>query len=134
MPTFINNNPSGMLIEACAGLLEENEDPEEGMIREIEEETGYKVQQVNKVFELHSTPGCVSEMLHYFVAEYTDDQRVSNGGGLATESEDIEVIEMPFDDAYLKVESGEIKDAKTVILLQYAKLNLFQEEKVFDIL
>jgi len=134
MPTFINNNPSGMLIEACAGLLEENEDPKEGMIREIEEETGYKVQHVRKVFELYSTPGCVSEMLHYFVAEYTNDQRVSNGGGLATESEDIEVIEMPFDDAWLKVESGEIKDAKTVILLQYAKLNLFQEEKVFDIL
>lgn len=134
LPTFLNNNPSGMMIEVCAGIVEDNEDPKEAIIREIEEETGYKVQHAKKIFELYSTPGSVAEMLHYYVAEYSDDQRVGNGGGLDEEHEDIEVIELPFEEAFIKIRSGEIKDAKTVILLQYAKLYLFQEEKVFDLL
>ncbi|MCW3107011.1 MAG: nucleoside diphosphate pyrophosphatase [Segetibacter sp.] len=134
LPTFINNNPTGMMTEACAGLVEGNEDPKEAIIREIEEETGYKIQDVKKIFELYSTPGSVAEMLHYYVAEYTDDQRISDGGGLNEENEEIEVIELPFEEAFIKIMSGEIKDAKTVILLQYAQLYLFQEEKVFDLL
>jgi hypothetical protein len=73
-------------------------------------------------------------MLHYYVAEYTNEQKTGDGGGLEEENEQIEVIELPFEEAYLKIQSGEIKDAKTVILLQYAKLYLFSEEKVFDIL
>lgn len=134
LPTFLNNNSDGMMIEACAGIVEENEDPEAGIIREIEEETGYKVENVKKIFELYSTPGSVAEMLHYYVAEYNGDQRVGEGGGLDDENEDIEVIELSFEDAFIKIQSGEIKDAKTVILLQYARIYLFQEEKVFDLL
>lgn len=134
IPTFLNNNPTGMMMETCAGILEENEDPAQGIIREIEEETGYKVEKVKKLFELYSTPGAVAEMLHYFVAEYTEEQKIGDGGGLDDENEQIDVIELPFEEAYIKVQSGEIKDAKTVILLQYAKLYLFSEEKVFDIL
>ncbi len=134
LPAYLNHHPTGMLLEACAGLVEENEDPEECMIREIEEETGYKVKDVKKIFELYSTAGSVAEMLHFFVAEYTLNQRTGKGGGLAEENEDIEVIELPFEEAFTKIQSGEIKDAKTVILLQYARMYIFQEEKVFDIL
>ena len=134
IPTFLNNNSTGMMIEACAGIVEEDEDPSVGIIREIEEETGYKVQKVKKLFELYSTPGSVAEMIHYYVAEYTKEQKVGEGGGLEEENEDIDVIELPFEEAFAKIQSGEIKDAKTVILLQYAKLYLFAEEKVFDIL
>lgn len=134
IPTFLNSNPSGMMIEACAGILEKNENPEQGILREIEEETGYRVEKVTKLFELYSTPGSVAEMLHYFVAEYNYSQKINEGGGLQKEQENIEVIEMPFEEAFSKIQSGEIKDAKTVILLQYAKLYLLEEEKVFDIL
>jgi nudix-type nucleoside diphosphatase (YffH/AdpP family) len=134
IPSFVNNHPTGMLIEACAGIVEENEDPTEGIIREIEEETGYKVEHAKKIFELYSTPGSVAEMIHYYVAEYSSDQKVGNGGGLEEESEDIEVIEMSFEEAFIKIQSGEIKDAKTVILLQYARMYLFQEERVFELL
>jgi GDP-mannose pyrophosphatase NudK len=137
LPTFLNGNTSGMLIETCAGLVEENEDPAAAITREIEEETGYKIEGAKKVFELYSTAGSVAEKLYYFVAEYSKDEHVSEGGGLEEENEEIEVIELPFDQAYQKVETGEIADAKTVILLQYAKINIFQDEegeKVFDIL
>ncbi len=134
LPTYLNNNPTGMMIEACAGIVEEGEDPTVGVIREIEEETGYKVNEVKKIFDLYSTPGSVAEMLHFYVAEYSNAERVGDGGGLEEENENIEVLEMSFEDAYIKVQSGEIKDAKTVILLQYARIYLFQEEKVFEIL
>ncbi|MDB5246249.1 MAG: nucleoside diphosphate pyrophosphatase [Segetibacter sp.] len=134
LPTYLNKNKSGMMIEACAGIVEDDENPEDTIMREIEEETGFKLNNVKKVFELYSTPGSVAEMLFYFVAEYTPKQRVGEGGGLDEESEDIEVIELRFEDAYLKLQTGEIKDAKTAILLQYAKLNLFQQEKVFELL
>lgn len=134
LPAFLNNHPSGMMIETCAGIVEDNEDPSQGIVREIEEETGYKVEKVKKIFELYSTPGSVAEIIHYYVAEYDPKQKVSNGGGLEEEKEEIDVIELPFEDAFIKIQSGEIKDAKTVILLQYARLYLLQEEKVFDLL
>ncbi|GEO07987.1 NUDIX domain-containing protein [Segetibacter aerophilus] len=134
LPAFLNNHPSGMMIETCAGIVEDNEDPSEGIVREIEEETGYKVEKVKKIFELYSTPGSVAEIIHYYVAEYDPKQKVGNGGGLEEEKEEIDVIELPFEDAFIKIQSGEIKDAKTVILLQYARLYLLQEEKVFDLL
>jgi GDP-mannose pyrophosphatase NudK len=134
IPTFLNKNPTGMMLEACAGIVEENEDPTKGIIREIEEETGYKVEKVKKLFELYSTPGSVAEMIHYYIAEYTKEQKVTDGGGLEEENEEIDVIELPFEQAFIKIQSGEIKDAKTVILLQYARMYLFQEEKVFDLL
>ena len=134
LPTLLNNNEGGMMIETCAGIIENNDDPTSTIIREIEEETGFKVEKATKIFELYSTPGSVTEKLHYYYAEYTCNDKKSEGGGLDEEHEDIEVIELPFEEAFLKMERGEIMDAKTVILLQYARLNIFPEEKVFDML
>ena len=126
LPSYLNKNATGMLLEACAGIVEKNENPDEGILREIAEETGFEVQQAVKLFELYSTAGSVTEILHYYGAEYSPKDKTGEGGGLEEEHEDIEVVEMLFDDAYSKIKSGEIKDAKTVILLQYAKLNLFR--------
>lgn len=134
IPTYLNKNATGMLIEACAGLVEENEEPKAAIIREIEEETGYRVQDVKKIFEMYMTPGSVSEKLYFFVAEYTPQQQVNQGGGLDEENEDIQVIELSFDQAFDMIHSGEIQDAKTALLLQYAKIYLMKGEKVFDIL
>lgn len=122
MPTYVNGNPSGMLIEVCAGLLDAD-NPEDCIRRETEEETGYKIKDVQKVFEAYMSPGSVTEVLHFFVAAYTKEMKVNEGGGLEEEHENIEVIEMPFEDAYAMIQSREIKDAKTIMLLQYAKLN-----------
>ena len=122
MPTFINGNPSGMMIEACAGLLDKD-NPEECIKRETEEETGYKVSEVKKVFEAYMSPGSVTEILYFFVAEYSAAMKVNDGGGVADEQEDVEVIELDFDKAMQMLNTGEINDAKTIILLQYAKLH-----------
>ncbi len=122
MPTFVNGNETGMVIEACAGLLEE-ENPEDCIKRETEEETGYSLTDVRKIFEVYMSPGSVTEIIHFFVAEYSKDMKVNEGGGLAEEHENIDVLEIPFDKAMQMVETGEIKDAKTVMLLQYAKIN-----------
>ena len=122
MPTFINGNGTGMLIEACAGLLD-NDNPEDCIRRETEEETGFKVSHVRKIFEAYMSPGSVTEMLHFFVAEYSNAMKISDGGGISHEQEDIEVLEKDFTEALEMMASGEIKDAKTMMLLQYAKLN-----------
>ncbi|MBC7888644.1 MAG: GDP-mannose pyrophosphatase NudK [Ferruginibacter sp.] len=122
LPTFINGNSSGMLIEACAGLLD-NDNPEDCIKRETEEETGFKISAVHKIFEAYMSPGSVTELLHFFVAEYTQSMKVNDGGGIGQEQEDIEVLEMKFDHAMQLVDSGGIRDAKTILLLQYAKLN-----------
>lgn len=122
LPTFLNGNPDGMMIEACAGLLDEA-DPAECVRRETEEETGYRIQEVEKVMEAYMSPGAVTEILYLFIGEYEAHQKVSEGGGLAEETEDIEVLEYTLDQALAMVKSGEIKDAKTIMLLQYAKLN-----------
>lgn len=123
LPTFINGNADGMLIEACAGLLDKD-NPEECIKRETEEETGYKVSDVRKIFEAYMSPGSVTEILYFFVAEYSKSMKVTEGGGVAHEQEDIEVLEMTFDKAVKMIKSGEIKDAKTIMLIQYAQLNL----------
>jgi len=122
MPTFVNGNPTGMLIECCAGLLDQD-NPEEAIRRETEEETGYKIGKVEKVLEAYMSPGSVTEILFLFVAEYAKEMKVSEGGGLEEENEDIEVLEMPFHQALEMVRAGEIKDGKTILLLQYAELN-----------
>jgi nudix-type nucleoside diphosphatase (YffH/AdpP family) len=122
MPTFLNGNGTGMLIECCAGLLD-RDNPEEAIRRETEEETGYKVRAVEKVLEAYMSPGSVTEILYLFVAEYTKEMKVSEGGGLEEEEEDIEVLEMPYAQALQMVRTGEIKDGKTILLLQYAELN-----------
>lgn len=121
MPTYLNGNESGMMIEACAGLLD-NDNPEDCIRKETEEETGYVINDIKKVFELYMSPGSVTEILYFFVAEYTATQQLSDGGG-EDETEDIEVLELDFQDALNMIKTGEIQDAKTVILLQYAALN-----------
>ena len=120
LPTYVNGNPSGMMIEACAGLLEDD-NAEDCIKKETEEETGYQVSKVEKVFEAYMSPGSVTEILHFFIAEYSSDTQMSNGGGIVDE-EDIEVLELDFDHALKMISNGEIKDAKTIMLLQYAQI------------
>ncbi len=121
MPTYVNGNESGMLIEACAGLLD-LDNPEDCIRRETEEETGYKVTHVRKVFEAYMSPGSVTEILYFFVAEYSKDMKISEGGGLEHDQENIEVLELPFDEALQMMEAGHIRDGKTIMLLQYAQI------------
>ena len=122
MPTYINGNESGMMTEACAGLLD-NEHPEECIRRETEEETGYKITDVQKIFEAYMSPGSVTEILHFFIAAYEKNMKVSDGGGAAQEEENIEVIELPYEEAMNMIATGEIRDAKTIMLLQYLRLH-----------
>ena len=122
MPTFVNGNKTGMLIEACAGLLD-NDNAEDCIRRETEEETGYKITNIKKIFEAYMSPGSVTEMLYFFIAGYSKEMKVHEGGGLDHEQEDIEVLELPFDTALQMIDTGEIKDAKTIILLQYIRLH-----------
>jgi GDP-mannose pyrophosphatase NudK len=120
-PAFVNGCPNGMLIETCAGLLE-NEKAEDAIRRECEEETGYHLGPVTKVFEAYMSPGSVTEKLHFFIAEYDDTPSKARGGGEALHGEEIEVLEFALDDALQMIETGEIEDGKTIMLLQYAKL------------
>lgn len=110
-----------MLIEACAGLLDDDS-PEEAIKRETEEETGYKIDKVTKIFEAYMSPGSVTEILYFFIASYSSDMKVTEGGGVAHEQENITVMEIKFTDAVSMIASGEIKDAKTIMLLQYLQL------------
>jgi nudix-type nucleoside diphosphatase (YffH/AdpP family) len=122
LPSFVNGNKKGVLIEACAGLLDQD-NPEEAIKRETEEETGYRIKDVRKIFDSYMSPGSVSEILYFFIAEYTPSMKVHEGGGIEHEQEDIEVLEISFDKAYGMIASGEIRDAKTIMLLQYVKIN-----------
>ena len=121
-PTFVNGNADGMMVEACAGLLDQD-DPATCIRRETEEETGYRISDVRKVFEAYMSPGSVTEKLYFFVGAYTAADKVSGGGGEAHEGEDIAVLEITLDDALAQVASGRICDGKTIMLLQYAKLH-----------
>jgi nudix-type nucleoside diphosphatase (YffH/AdpP family) len=121
LPSYINGNDDGMMIECCAGLLD-NDNPSDCIRKEAMEETGYRIQNVKKLFEAYMSPGAVTEILHYFVAEFDDSMKLNEGGGLDHEQEDIEVLELDFELAYKMIASGEIKDAKTILLLQYAKI------------
>src|SRR5688572_30768157 len=114
LPTFVNGNESGFLIETCAGLLD-LDNAEDAIRRETEEETGYKVKDVRKIFEAYMSPGSVTEILHFFVAEYSKDMKANEGGGV--DSEDIEVLEYNFQQALKMIDTGEIKDGKTIMLL-----------------
>jgi nudix-type nucleoside diphosphatase (YffH/AdpP family) len=111
-----------MMIEVCAGLLDQD-NPEQCIIRETEEETGYRITNVEKIMETYMSPGAVTEILHLFIGEYDASMKVSEGGGVEHEQENIDVMEMPYDEAYAMIASGAIKDAKTIILLQHAKIN-----------
>jgi GDP-mannose pyrophosphatase NudK len=120
MPTYLNGNKDGMLIEACAGLLDED-NAEDCIKKETQEETGYQLNEVKKIFEVYMSPGSVTEILYFFVASYQKNQQISSGGGVE-EEEDIEVLELDFNAALQMIKTGEIKDAKTIMLLQYAKI------------
>jgi GDP-mannose pyrophosphatase NudK len=126
LPTYVNGNETGMMIETCAGLLDKD-NAEECIRRETEEETGYKVSSVEKVFEVYMSPGSVTEIVYFFVAEYSKAMKVNEGGGIEEEQENIEVLELDFEEAYRMIASGEIKDAKTIMLLQHAKINCLLE-------
>ncbi|WP_190809175.1 NUDIX domain-containing protein [Flagellimonas sp. S3867] len=126
MPTYLNGNEDGMMIEACAGILEKG-NAEQTIKMEVEEETGYKIDKVEKVFESYMSPGSVTEILYFFMGHYEENMRVSEGGGADEETENIEVMEMSFSEAIKMMNSGEIRDAKTIMLLQYAQIN-----KLFD--
>lgn len=123
-PAYVNGYDD-LLIEAAAGMLD-NETPEIRIRAEVEEETGYRLGDVRKIFEAFMSPGAVTEKIHFFVAEYESDMRIGSGGGLASEGEDIEVLELPIDQALAMIGDGRIVDAKTIMLLQYAALNIFR--------
>jgi GDP-mannose pyrophosphatase NudK len=120
MPTYLNGNKDGMLIEACAGLLDED-NAEDCIKKETQEETGFQLNEVKKIFEVYMSPGSVTEILYFFVASYQKNQQISSGGGVE-EEEDIEVLGLDFNVALQMIKTGEIKDAKTIMLLQYAKI------------
>ncbi|MFP2996027.1 GDP-mannose pyrophosphatase NudK [Spongiivirga sp. MCCC 1A20706] len=121
IPTYLNGNDSGMLIESCAGLLDA-ENAEDCIKRETEEETGYKIGSVQKIFEAYMSPGSVTEVVHFFIAGYTKSMKVTAGGGAHDEQEEIEVLELPIERAIEMIADGEIKDGKTIMLLQYVQL------------
>ncbi|MCB5315053.1 GDP-mannose pyrophosphatase NudK [Yersinia intermedia] len=120
MPTYVNGNPGGMLLEACAGLLD-NDSPEECIRREAMEETGYQVDKVQKLFEAYMSPGGVTEIVYFFAAEYHSDQKITDDVGV--EDEVIDVVELPFSEAIAMMADGRIKDGKTIMLLQYAQIH-----------
>jgi nudix-type nucleoside diphosphatase (YffH/AdpP family) len=121
LPAFVNGCSDGLLIEACAGLLD-GDDPQTCIRREAEEETGFRVRSPRKILEAYMSPGSVTEKLHFFVAEYETQDRLSAGGGDVAEGEDIEVIELPLASALQMISTGAIQDGKTIMLLQYAAL------------
>lgn len=120
-PAYLNGCADGMLIEACAGLLD-GDDPLTCIRREAEEETGFRIRAPRKVFEAYMSPGSVTEKLHFFVGEYEAADRVAVGGGIAGEGEDIAVLELPLAEAIAMIETGRIQDGKTIMLLQHAAL------------
>ena len=122
-PAYINGYDD-LLIEAAAGLLDDAS-PEVRIRAEAEEEIGYRLGKVEKVFEAFMSPGSITEKLHFFVAEYDPSMRIGSGGGLASEGEDIEVLELPIDQTLAMIGDGRIQDAKTIMLLQYAALKIF---------
>ncbi len=121
LPAFVSNHPDGMLLETPAGLLDAD-NPEVAIRREAEEETGYRIAEVRKIFAAYMSPGSVTEQIHFFVAEYADTDKVGSGGGHAHEGEDIEVIEVKLDDALAMIDDGRIVDAKTIMLVYHAQL------------
>jgi nudix-type nucleoside diphosphatase (YffH/AdpP family) len=121
IPAFVSGHVDAMLLEAPAGLLDDD-NPEDAIRREAEEETGYRISDVRKIFAAYMSPGSVTEQIHFFVAEYADADKVGAGGGHANEGEDIDVLEVPMEEALAMIEDGRIVDAKTIMLLYHARL------------
>ncbi len=127
MPTYVNGNEDGMMIEVSAGLLD-GDSPEDCIRKEVEEETGYKIEAVERVFKTYMSPGAVTEIDYLFIGAYEDVMKVGEGGGLEDETENIEVLEFTFEKALKMMAAGEIMDSKTIILLQYAQINKIFED------
>lgn len=125
MPVYLSDKDDAFILEACAGILEDAT-AEGAMLREIEEETGYHLAAAKKIYEVYSSPGAMTEKVYGFVASYRDKDKKSKGGGLAEENEDIKVVEFTFDEINKMMQENRIKDAKTLLLLQYAALNIFK--------
>nr|WP_321225800.1 NUDIX domain-containing protein [uncultured Psychroserpens sp.] len=123
MPVYENNELEGMSIEVCAGAIDGNESPIETILRETEEEVGYKIDNAKQVLTAYTSPGALTEKMYLFVAQYSEEMKVNNGGGLESEDEEIQVIELPFLEAIKMIESGEIIDAKSIMLLQYVQIH-----------
>jgi GDP-mannose pyrophosphatase NudK len=121
--TYLNGNPTGYVMEACAGLIDEGETPEQTAVREVDEETGYAIQNLIKVGQVYTSVGALPEIVHLFTATYSSANQHGEGGGKEGEGEDIELVELTFDDAYKKLKHGEFIDSKTVLLLQHYFLN-----------
>jgi nudix-type nucleoside diphosphatase (YffH/AdpP family) len=122
IPAYVNGDPA-LLVEACAGMVEKGDDPEQTVCKELEQETGYRVRNLRKLFELYMSPGASAEKVNLFTAEYSQADHVNNGGGLRGEGEEIEVLELPLSQAWDMIAAGQIVDAKTVLLLQHARLH-----------
>jgi nudix-type nucleoside diphosphatase (YffH/AdpP family) len=123
MPIYEQNPLEGMSIEVCAGAIDNNDGALETIIRETEEEVGYKINNAKQVLSAYTSPGALTEKMYLFVAEYSDTMQVNDGGGLESENEEIEVLELPFSKAIEMIKTEEIIDAKTIMLLQYAQIN-----------
>ena len=123
MPAYVNNKEDGMSIEVCAGAIDKGESAESTIIREAEEEVGIKIKKATEILKAYTSPGAVTEKMYLFIAEYSDEMKVSAGGGLDSENEEIDVLEIPFTKAIQMMNSGDIQDAKTIMLLQYAQIN-----------
>ena len=123
MPIYENNKDEGMSIEVCAGAIDNSDDPLETILRETEEEVGYKINSAKQVLTAYTSPGALTEKMFLFVATYDAGMKVHEGGGLEGENEDIKVLEMPFSEAIEMMNNGAIIDAKTIMLLQYAQIN-----------
>ncbi|OQD43541.1 GDP-mannose pyrophosphatase [Croceivirga radicis] len=129
MPTYVNGNEDGFMVEVCAGILEKG-NAEETIKMEVEEETGYQIDNVVKVFESYMSPGSVTEILHFFIGEYQPNMKIGTGGGAEDETENIEVIELTFREALDWMATGKIKDGKTIMLLQWAQINNLLNQKI----
>jgi GDP-mannose pyrophosphatase NudK len=129
MPIYENNSEEAMSIEVCAGAIDNNDNPLETVLRETEEEVGYNIKKAKQVLTAYTSPGALTEKMYLFVAEYNDAMKSNEGGGLEIENEEIEVLEMPFSMAIEMMNKGEIIDAKTIMLLQYAQINKLLECK-----
>lgn len=125
LASYLNGNEDGFLLETTAGKLEAGEEAAVTILREIKEETGYELTQVKKIFQAYASPGAYTELVHFFIAPYTSELQTGKGGGKAEEQEHIEILEADFDEIYAKMLAGELQDAKTIILLQYARLHIF---------
>jgi nudix-type nucleoside diphosphatase (YffH/AdpP family) len=129
MPIYETNRQEAMSIEVCAGAIDNSDNPIETILRETEEEVGYKLKNAKEVLTAYTSPGALTEKMYLFVAEYNDAMKANEGGGLETENEEIEVLELPFSTAVKMINIGEIIDAKTIMLLQYAQINKLLECK-----